>query len=261
MVVGNNGGPNSSKGNGPKNLLEVHIDETHTRVVSELFFFNAGITSTIASDANAGAIQIEIVSTTGFNTGDVIQIINGTIEPTFPIITDIPGGNILVLDRPLDFSYNIGDSVEIIITNVSSIIGALGVPIIYRFQPDSDRVWFVNKLQMTMTHNSAASDDKFGNLTALTNGFVFRSFVNGQFRSIANWKSNANIKLDVEAVTYSDKAGPGLFGTTVQDSINLVGATLKLDGFAGDYLDILIQDDLTGLESFYVNGQGYVEAA
>lgn len=243
-VVGNAGGPRQFD---------------HHNVVNELFHLHTGVGSTIAVAVTAGDISIEVADDTAFNVTDVVQINNGQIETTFPIITAKPGSNILQLDRPLDFNYEIDDIIEVVHTNLKTTVGTLAAPIIHIAKPEPGKIWNIQRIILTMTHSTAADDSKFGNVARLTNGVVLRAKINGQFGSFTNWKSNGDIIQDMYDVSYSDKAGPGLFGTSGRGSFSRVGIGVKLNGDDDDFMDILIQDDLTGLTSFLLNAQGYVE--
>lgn len=256
-IVGNAGGPYTTY----MGAQNVHIDELHNQPVNELFHLHTGVTSTIAAAVTAGDISVQVASDVAFTVGDVVQLNNGQIETTFPTITAKLGGNILQFDRPLDFNYAINDIIEIVHTDLSTTAGTLAAPIIHRIQPEPDEIWFINRIILLMTHAVAATDDKFGGIAALVNGMVLRANINGQFGSFTNWKTNGDIILDMYDVTYSDKAGPSLFGTSGRGSFSRIGVAIKLDGTVGDFMDILVQDDITALNSFFINGEGYIEDA
>ena len=239
--------------------LDIHFKEVHTQIVNELFHFHTGTITTIAVAVIAGDISITVVDATGFTVGGNIQINNGQIETTFPVITALPGGNVLTLDRPLDFNYDIGDEVEVVHANIRDDIGTLLAPVSHIVMPEPGKIWFINRIIFAMTHTVASSDDKFGGIGALTNGMVLRANIGGQNFSFTNWKTNEDIILDMFDVTYSDKAGPSLFGTSGRGSFTRVGVLVELNGSNGDFLELLTQDDLTGLASYFINAQGYVE--
>lgn len=257
-IAGNAGGPYTTY----MGAQNVHIDELHNQPVNELFHLHTGTIDTLAVAVTQGDTSIELTDTTGFVAGSAIQINNGQIETTFPIITDVPGGNVLTLDRPLDFAYGIGDQVEVVHTDLSTTAGSLASPIIHQIKPGLGEIWYIQRIIISMTHAAAAADNLFGGIAALTNGVVLRANIGGQFGSFTNWKANSDIILDMFDVTYSDKAGPSLFGTSARGSFTRIGVDVKLDGDNGDYMDVLIQDaGITGLSSFFLNGQGYVEGA
>lgn len=253
-VVGNAGGPYTTY----QGAQNIHVDELHNQVVNELFHLHTGTISTVAVATSPGDIGMQLANASAFNIGDIVQINNGVIETTFPQITN-KVTNTLTFDRPLDFGYGIGDTVEVVHSDLSTTVGSLASPIVHTLQPEPGKVWFINRIILAITHSTAAADSTFGDLAALTNGVVVRASLNGQIGSFTNWKNNRDIRLDMFDVEYTDKAGPSLFGTHGRGSFNRVGVLVKLDGTVGDFMDILVQDDITGLSSFFVNGQGYVE--
>ncbi len=116
------------------------------------------------------------------------------------------------------------------------------------------------KMVLSMTHGGSAADSLFGDLSALTNGVVLRVSIGGQITSFTNWKTNRDIILDMFDLNYSDKAGPSLFGTSGRGSFSRIGVLVELNGDNGDFMDVRVQDDLTGLNTFFINAQGYIEA-
>ena len=237
--------------------LPVHIAGVSNAVVNELFHNHTGDASTLAANTVAGDTGIVLDDATAFSVGDTIAISNGTIETTFPQITAIVT-NTLTLDRPLDFAYSIGYDVEVVHTDLKTDIGTLAVPISHIIKPHIGQVWHIERVILSMTHTSAAADSTFGDITALTNGVVVRAFINGQYGTFTVWKNNRDIRLDMYDMEYTDKAGPSLFGTHARGSFNRIGVTVRLDGDEGDYLEVLVQDNLQGLSSLLINGQGHI---
>ena len=256
-IVGNAGGPYATREGAPGAYV---VDVQH-QIVNELFHSHTGASTTVAIASDPGDVAITVASDAAFNVNDAVQINNGVIETTFPIITAKPGGNVLQFDRPLDFGYGIGDEIETVHTNLKTTAGTLAAPISHIAKPEPGVIWHVRRILISMTHPSAATDDKFGDLAALTNGVVLRVRVNGQIGSFTNWKTNEDIILDMFDVRYSDKAGPSLFGTSGRGSFDRIGATVELNGDTDDHFEILVQDDLTLLSSFFVNAQGYANPA
>lgn len=243
-----------------KNSLDIHDADVHDIPVNEYFHRHTGVGTTLTVANVAGATSITVADVTGFNVGDFFQIENGVIETTFPQITAIVG-NVFTLDRPLDNAFSIGDTVEVVSFNMN-VIGSLASPIAFRLIPDQNQLWHIVRFLLGMIHDSAADDSKFGNVTALTNGCVLRAYnaTADQHRTFTLWKSNSDIKMDMFDLDYTDKAGPGVFGTNGRGSVKIAtGAVPKLNGVAGDYMELLVQDDLSGLARFSLKGQGHIE--
>lgn len=244
--------------------LDIHDADVHNVIVNEFFHYHTGTTTTLATDSAAGDTSLDVVDTSAFSVGDKVQVQNGVIETTHPTITAINGTlHILTLDRPLDNAFSAGDTVEKVITDLSTTAGTLSAPISYKVVPDTNQVWHVQSFIISMTHSTAGDDSRLGNIAGgVTNGVVLRGYnaTTGTFKTLTNWKQNKDIRLDAFGLEYSDKAAPGAYGTAADGALkSRTGAVARVDGSAGDYIEILVQDDLTTLASFEVKAQGHIE--
>jgi len=243
-----------------RGAINIHDACVHHIPVNEYFHRHTGIGTTLAVSTSSGDTSITVSDTTGFTVDNFIQIENGIIETTHPQITAI-NGNVFTLDRPLDYGFDIGDAVEVVTTNMA-VAGTLANPVSFELRPDSDQNWHIVRFLLGMAHSGVPDDGKFGGISGLTNGVIMRGYdaANDQFRTFTVWKTNGDIKMDMYDVDYSEKAPSGENGTSSRGSLKLgTGAVANLDGVAGDYLELLIQDDLTDLTSFRVKGQGHIE--
>lgn len=244
-----------------KYILDIHDADVHDVPVNELFHRHTGVATTINATVTAGDTSIVVVSGVGFANGDPIQIEDGVIETTFPTIISGGGTTTFNLDRPLDNSFAIGDAVDQIATNLA-VSGTLASPVSFKILADKNQIWHIVRFLLGMIHANAADDSKFGSIPALPNGVILRGYnaTTGLYRTFTNWKSNFDLKMDMYNVDYTTKAGGGDFGTNARGSIrDGTGAVPKINGANGDYLEILIQDDLTGLIKFNLKSQGHIE--
>jgi len=256
VPTGNQQGPYKTL----SDAVNVHDADVHQVPVNELFHRHTGIQTTLLAGTLVGATGLIVTSAVGFSIGDDLQIQNGVIETTHPRITGILGLQI-TLDRPLDYAFSIGDSVEVVDTNMA-VVGTLAAPVSFKFSPNDVERWHVVSFIIGMVLISAADDSTFGDIAPLLNGCVLRGYnaTADQYSTFTNWKTNSDIKMDMYDVPYTDKAGPGLFGLNGNGQIKLrTGATPQLDGTAGDFLELLIQDDLTGLVRYQLKAQGHIE--
>lgn len=241
--------------------IDIHLADVHQIVIND-YIHAHGASTTLTAAVNAGDISIAVTSTAPFLIGSYVHlgIIPAPTEPVHPQITDIVG-NVLFLDRPIDFNYANGENVSLSVVDMSSQIGSLTTPIVYRYFPQSNRIEHIKQIILSMDHASAGADDLFGGIPRLTNGVVFRVQISGQIGTFTNWKNNSDIKLDVgpERVVYAAKSGPGDFGTSARGSFGDLDVTIILNDANGDFLEVLIQDDLTALTDFRIKTQGHVE--
>lgn len=242
--------------------INIHVADVHTIPVNDYAHRHKSPT-TLVAPANMGDTQITVADATDFVVGEYVHMgpIGNTKEPIHPQVTaqDIPAG-IVTLDHPLDFSYANGEDVTVAVVNMveDSIGASLIAPVVYRYRPHNGFVEHIERLLFSMIHNTAADDSKFGGEAALLNGIVLRAFINGRYGTFTNWKTNADIKLDMYDVEYTSKSGGGDFGVNGRGSFNRIGVIIKLDPAVGDFVEFLVQDPQLIL-SLKIKLQGHVE--
>ena len=172
-------------------------------------------------------------------------------------------GNDLTLDTPMDFVF----STDAYTYNRSPELAVDGsvTPVVASLAPIPGVKWDVVRIIGSMLSpfaDGAPSDSKFAGISPLTRGIVLRKS-NGVHHTIFNAKTNGEIKLRTGPtdVVYTTASANVSYGTGFRRTFNgqeKNGVVIRLDGDKGDRLDILIQDDLTGLTSFKVVAQGHV---
>jgi hypothetical protein len=234
------------------------------KIVNETFHKHTATTTTLNVAASAGDTSVTVVSATGFAIGDEIKIEEtvdgvGVQEIGVMTITNVVGA-VLTLDRPLGFDYTTSADVIKVITNMA-VVGTLASPVIFEIDPPLGTVWQLTRIMHSITDQTAMDDAKFGGIAALTNGVSLRATTAaGRTVIFANWKSNYDMKLDMYDVDYSTKAPSGFFGLNGRWTFTKAEVIAELDGDASPIqkLELLIQDDLTGLDTFFMRAQGRV---
>lgn len=241
--------------------LNVHVKDVHEVLVNRYLANYTGVTSDLNANADAGDIQIEVVSDTAFTALDYIHIKEGSVEEPncFQVLTK-PGGNILTIDRPLDNSYTTTTpaTVEIVDVDLSNANGTLAAPISFKILPLPGITFHLLRMLWEIQDGTAMDTERFGGASALTNGCLVRVHKTGYpVFTMTNWKSNGDVMLDGFDFNFHDKAPAGLFGAVARISPYKVGAFVKLIGTNGDWAEILVQDNLTVLEAFQIKIQGH----
>lgn len=245
-----------------RGALKVDTALVHKEGVNLFFFRETGTSTTMAVAASVGDTSITVTDATGFNIGDRLKLTSSiaTGQP-FLYITNIVA-NVITLDRPLIVALAIGDDVDIITTKMN-VNGSLASPISFRISPPNGTLsllWQLTRILINMTDASSMDDGKFGGITGgLTNGVVLRIIKgDGSIQELTNWKLNGDLALDMFDVTYIDTTlGPaGLYGLRGRWTFTKAEFIVELNGAEGDYFELLVQDDLTGLNNFEIKSQG-----
>jgi hypothetical protein len=246
--------------------LNVNSAWVHRKIVNETFHQHNGTTN-LNSAATAGDTSLSVDDTSGFALGDEIKLEEtvdgvGVQEIGIMTITNSPTGapGTIQLDRPLGFDYTTAAVVSEVITNMA-VVGSLASPEIFEIDPPPGTIWQFTRVMHSITDQTAMDDAKFGGISALTNGVCLRATTEaGRTVIFANWKSNADMKLDMYDVDYSTKAPSGFFGLNGRWTFTKAEVVAELNGSADPVqkLEVLIQDNLTDLDTFYMRGQGRV---
>ncbi|MCK5644581.1 MAG: hypothetical protein KAJ19_27535 [Gammaproteobacteria bacterium] len=247
-----------------RKALNVNSAYVHRKIVNETYHQETGDSTTPNGAVSAGSTQITVDSATGFATGSQITMREGTnVEIGVITLTDVTG-SVFTLDRPLGYDYTTDAEIKEVTTNMAVGTGTLASPEIFEIDPPTGTVWQITRVFMSLTHATAADDGKFGGIGALTNGVCLRATTAaGRTVVFANWKTNADMKLDMYDVTYSDKGPAGLNGTHGRWTFTQAEVVAELDGDAVPIqkLEVLVQDDLTAgtaISSFTMRAQGRV---
>lgn len=214
------------------------------------------LVSTITVDDATGAIPgyyVEIHEAPFYNQIEILAV----------------NGNDITLIYPLGFPYTTDALVRIV--NVNLAVNGSVTPVEFSFSPP-DNNFGITRFIVTMFHDTAGDDGKFGDLAPLLNGVytgLREKVLTGTpseftvFYNTYNFKTNgdfANVSYDV---TYNAKTGnpqsPGAFSTRVRKSY---GGQDKSNGWiellSNDdaSLYFIVRDDLSALERFTVNFSG-----
>lgn len=245
--------------------VDIHDSDFHTELVSRRFAYFTGTSSNINAPVTAGDTSVTVVSDAAFTVGDLVYISDGDLEENdgYPVVTAKPGGNVLTLDRPLDNGYTTAGSVEIVDLDVALANGTLASPVSYKLIPPADEVWHIQEIFFSGIDNTDPTDNLFIGATALTNGIVVRKNASTDF-TLLNAKSNGDLVTATGTIEYSNKAGGG--GYTVRAILDMKSVSdviMRIDGSAGEFLEVLVQDNLStaGITSLYVSGRGHKEQA
>jgi hypothetical protein len=214
----------------------------------------------LSAEAVVDAYTVSLVSATGFAVGQHFRIINPTVDRyyfgTILSITDL----VIGLDNPIDYPYAIG--AECTGSNKNMNVNGSVTPVIFTLRtgaPSIPSEIDVTRIIISCTASTAVDLNKFGNLAALTRGIVLRR-LNGEKFNIFNAKTNLDLANIGYTFTSYQASNPAqavdgfVFELTFAGQSN-IGVTLRI--MQDENLEMVIQDDLTGLDSLYAILEGH----
>lgn len=242
--------------------LDVVLQDQTTPPFDFYFLQAIGSPTTLAVTGAINDTSITVASDAGFTVGNVVGVFTGA-RYYFGIVLAKPGGNVLNLDTPLDFAYTAGSNV-IAATRELDVNGSIGSPEIFVVSGPGGAAGGLEidivRLMISMITSSAADLSLFGNLAALTNGIVLRRN-DGTVRNIWNAKTNLDLlNLAYDLTIYqSTNPAQGVDGIGCRYTFggqDKHGTVVRLG--VNETLELLIQDDLTGLDQFRIIAAGSV---
>jgi hypothetical protein len=214
--------------------------------------------SPLAVAAPSGSREITLDDSTGFLVGNSVTDLDSASNRILPIIIAV-NANTLTLDRHIDGNFPLGAVVSTVSTQLN-VVGNPITPVVFTVAPPPGTVWHVTRMMIAMTHATRGDMGLYGDLPALTYGVVGKVQKSGQALSFTNWKSNAGMALSMYDVRFDERSGGGGdFGTTGRFTFTEAGTLIELDGDQGDKMEILIQDDLSSLDTYEVTVHGHIE--
>lgn len=241
--------------------VPINIQDQITAPVDLFFIQQVGVPTALTNNISENDKIITVDSVASISIGSFIGIFSGMSGENrfyFGEVLAISGTN-LTLDTPIDFNFTAADAV-ISTTRDLNVDGSITTQVFEIRGPGagSDIEIDITRILFAMTDGTAMDDGTFGGIASLTNGIVLRRH-NGEINNIYNIKNNGDFGIISFDKTYSDKAPAGLFGINIRSTFGGTekhGVVIRLG--INESLEILIQDDLTGLTSFRMMGQGHV---
>ena len=218
------------------------------------------LTITLAAVPAVDLYDLTLTAGHGVVSGEFLAFLeqNGDPQIYFGKVLNV-ATNVVTMDTPVPFAFTPAETSVLKYTsslNVNGSITAVESSLINVFETAIDITRFI----FHMTSTSAMDDSLFGSLASLTRGVVLRKkLLNGDYINYFNVKDNGEFAELTIDTSYADKAPAGFFGfgaAITYSGIDKHGVVVRLE--PGEIIELLIQDDLTGLTSFDMMVQGHI---
>lgn len=236
--------------------IPVNIQDQTTEIIDLYMHRNLG-TITLAQNTVIDQDTIILVAGHSVDTGDIICFKTSTRYTQAKAISI--NADTIRLDIPLDYAYQTTDSLHRGEHDMS--VDGSTTPVYFHINPPSNLTWDVVRVMFHIEDATTMDDGTFGGLAALTKGVVLR-VSDGIKKNIFNVKTNGEFAERAYDREYVSKPPSGTgnsmnvrrtFGGQSKN-----GVVIRLNGSTSDELQIIIQDNLTGLNHFHCIVQGHV---
>lgn len=248
--------------------LPVNVQDQASPPVDLFFSQPIGAPTSLANAVAIDDYDIVVDDATDFSIGNYVGVFSGSSAEGRFYFAEILNkvGTTLTMDTPLDFAYEAGDRV-ISSTREMNVDGS-STPQVFSVTNGSVSSVItvdITRIMFSMTLSTLGDDGKFGNISKLTKGVVFRR-TNGDIRNVFNIKDNGELRALCFDVNYPVRSGgTGDFGMGARYTFagqDKHGVVLRL--MPGDSLDIIIQDNLvpvggtTGILRYRMVAPGHI---
>jgi hypothetical protein len=238
------------------------VDAVIQDSTSPLFIVKASnlvIETTLTSQTAKDDYIINVTSAASFVVGQYLTIYNVAADRVF--FSEILEINTLAitLDTPLDFEFIIGSIVSVGDNNMN-VDGSV-TPVIYGIRnpttADIPSSVDITRIMFKCLTDTTVDLSMFGDIAGgLERGIVIRR-VDGEYQNVLNAKTNGdlkNIMFDFDIEVVGQQGQDGFTGRLTFAGQNKMGAVIRIG--PNEDLQIVIQDDLTGLDSFTIIAEG-----
>ncbi len=214
-----------------------------------------GTPLTLGANTTTGSYTITMSAGHGLVAGDCIIIAQNSTNPASYVAKVLSvATNVLTMDTPVDKVFTTASAIILEINQNLNVDGS-GTPVVYDITNGTGQSLYLYRMLIHITDGSVMDTSKFGGISALTRGLVFRvKHVDGSYHNIVNIKNNGDFGELAYDVNYSEKAPSGSYGLGVRFTFEKLGAVIELHD--GDKFEVIVQDDLTGLGAIRVKLEG-----
>jgi hypothetical protein len=210
---------------------------------------------TLAVDTVVNSNTITVTPGHGFTTADAgkhLALFDFIDDPSVFTSTELisVAGDVFLLDSPLPRVFNTVDATAAIFHNNMNVDGSI-TPEVFSVSSRPGLSGNVMGINMQLRDTVGMDFETFGGLPVLTNGVVVRvNMGNGTYRNLYNFKSNGDIILMAKSHEFTENIGGGIRGFNARvifGGEDNHGVVVHLDGALSETLEVVIQDDLSGL--------------
>lgn len=228
----------------------------------DLKFLLTTSTPVLASTPTINSRLVSLVSVTGILVGQVLEIASATVSDVFmqaTILSIDVGANTITIDTPINNAYSPATAILSISTQNLNLDGSIE-PKVFSVQPVDAQKGDIVSVSFSIEDNADMDFETFGALPALTNGCVLRiKRADGYYRNIYNFKTNQDFSVASYTHEFFENKGNSIRGFTsrmIFGGQDQHGVVIRLDAALGEELQLVVQDNLTGLLKFTVLAQG-----
>lgn len=243
--------------NGKESERTVFAEDLNSPMFN-LYLHKHGADFTLAQDTVLNSRIINLTAGHGLVVGDGIGLKEN--KRFFESEVTAVNVNAVTLADPLDYVFTVAGIESAHIHDHEMAVNGSVTPVTFHITPPDNTIWDVTRIIFQMTCAESMDSTTFGCIPSLANGCVLRKIGNPYF-NIFNLKRNSDFILFSYDVEWDIEDPLGTFSFKCRSTFggpDKRGVSVRLDADRSDHLELIVQDDLTGLVSFRALVQGHV---
>lgn len=214
---------------------------------------------TLAVTPTVNSYDVTLTAGHGVITGDSLALVEQNGEPQlwFGVVKNVVG-DVITMDSPAPYPFTIENTSVFTFNNDFSVDGSV-TPQIYSITNFFEDSVDITRFIFHCLDQTAMDDSKFCGINELDRGIVLRKKrADGTYLNYWNVKSNGDWADLAYDKSYDDKAPAGFYGFSSRLTYggqSKHGVVIRLD--TNESIELLIQDDLTGLDLTSLMVQGH----
>lgn len=236
-----------------KVALDVYIQDQYTEAI-DLYLCQLNGTTNPTTPLILDGKTVTVVSTTGAVIGDCINIKDA--DNYFQSIVSAINGNVISFATPVDKAFGIDATVCFGEWNLATANGSV-TPVTFFICPPENTIYDIYDISVSFEDNTAMYESTFGGIPQLTNGLIIRH-TDGSKKNLALISNNAGFREYGFVTSYPDKVPSGTYAFWADKNYrDINGVSLRIDGTKLDRIEVIVQDDLTGLTKLAITVHGH----
>jgi hypothetical protein len=240
----------------------VYVQDQTSPVLTVPFLIERSQT-TLAVDAVVNSRTVTLTTGHGALVGEILEIADSVAGTNF-IQSEIlvVAGDVITLDKPVNYPYPAATSLVVVSSDDILVDGSV-TPKIFSVLPLSQQSGDMVRIIWEMRSTNTMDFETFGGASSLTNGCVVRvNNGDGTYRNLFNFKSNGDVIEQTFDYDFQVNTGNSVRGFTARltwGGQSKHGVVIRLDGSKSQSLELVVQDDLTGINNdrFHLTAQGH----
>jgi len=243
-------------------VMDVFVQDQWTRIVDLLLMAplsEATLTADITLDDRTATFDSLVAPVAG-DWLCLKQDNRATQSLILAVVDNLLDNYTVTVDSPIDYAYTAAGHETCGFGSTSLNVNGSVTPVSFYISPPVDTMWDITRILLNMSDIASGDEATFGGQNALTNGIVLRVVHSEDTNNIFNSKTNGMFSLRNFDMVYTAADKFGVYGFKTRRTFNgqdKNGVTARLLG-PDDKIEIIIQDDLTGLSEFKICAQGHV---